>query len=155
MEGQAKISQNNLKTCCECGRRIPKGGLCLNIQEAAYGGHDGSRHVCESCMSLLAQGLETDIRGFRLSAGPVSRSCSCFRCKEEIPKDSRAAAVRIRPPSKGSPDRTRKLCMGCLQDIKQELRVFRIGMDAYEAPRYVSSRSEYLRTASLNRLEGT
>ena len=155
MCGTASISKNNRKTCCNCGRSIRKGDFCWQVQEK--NGSDGTRHICESCTDLLTLALEVDVRSSRITGGVVKMpNCRCARRRSGIPRGEKAGFVRVRPEhtviNRGvveTVSRKKKICSSCLQEISQEIRAYRRGINFYDAVKYLTSNSVLLKELAM------
>lgn len=160
MCGKASISKNNRKTCCNCGRSIRIGDFCWQVQQRSGG--DGTRHICESCAELLTQARMIDVMSSRISGAVVrTPNCKCARCKTDIPRGDRAGFIRIRPEhtvvNRGvvsTVSRKKKICYACLDEIQQEIKVYRYGIDVYEAARYLTGNSVMLKEVAMEALNG-
>ena len=114
------VSQNNLKSCSECGRRINKGDYCWRIRERTN--HDGSQHLCESCTLLLSRADELDILSSRLCTAQATGRSSCSYCDRKLPEGARVAQVRIR--STRGQLKVMRLCLACIQNTGHEISVY-------------------------------
>ena len=159
MCGIASICQNNMKTCCECGRPIRKGELCWRIQNPSPA--EGSRHICEACMTHLSHADEYDFKMSRIESGHAEHHGKCMRCKDKLRAGDRIGMIRVRPYhtviNRGvvkSTARKSRVCVPCLKEMQEEIKVFRRGMYQEDAVKHLTGNSEFLRERAKEILNG-
>jgi hypothetical protein len=159
---ESGITVSRRKTCSECGSRIVKGGYFFQVQPATRG--EGSRSLCEACTSLLSMTIASDIRSSRIFSGHSLAPCKCLRCARRVDSGEALGKVRVRPWTTVTKDgmttqktRFRFVCKSCIEEVRLELKVFRIGfalaVGTENAVRYLSGPAGYLRDEAERCLE--
>jgi phage terminase large subunit GpA-like protein len=157
-DGEIGVSSRNGKRCTNCAMKIKKGDFFFRIQEKSTG--EGSRHLCHHCTHFMVRAVEEEvkIRGIQSYTAESNRR-SCASCKKRIHKGEKVARIQtrfktVREDYSFGSDRHQSYCDSCLDEIKQVEDAYIKGIQAYDAPKYINSKYEYVRKKAMEALDG-